>query len=93
MAPLPAGRPPLGGTPLLPRTPRSSLPTADEASAWADVLVHRRLLHTAVLAPTGQWLVQHTANGPVHVLDDPADIVELAAAIQHAIRSARPETR
>ncbi|WP_311765444.1 hypothetical protein [Streptomyces zingiberis] len=56
-------------------------------------MVHRRLLHTAVLAPTGQWLVQHTANGPVHVLDDPADIVELAAAIQHAIRSARPETR
>lgn len=78
---------------MLPRTPRSSPPTADEASAWADVLVHRRLLHTAVLAPTGQWLVQRTANGPVRVLDSPADMVELAAAIQHGIRFARPGTR
>ncbi|MET9507743.1 hypothetical protein ABZX62_04550 [Streptomyces flavidovirens] len=72
------------------RPTRSSTPTTAEAVAWADVLVRRRLLHTAVLAPTGQWLVQHERDSPVHILAGPADVVELAAAIQHRIRSTRP---
>lgn len=75
------------------RHPHSSEPTTAEAGAWADVLVRRRLLHTAVLVPTGQWLVQHQPDGPVRVLTGPADIVELAATIQHRIRSTRPECR
>ncbi|MFF3501180.1 hypothetical protein [Streptomyces sp. NPDC003247] len=66
---------------------------AVEASAWADVLVRRRLLHSAVLTPDGQWLVQHTPDGPVHVLPGPSDVLELAAAIQHRIRSTRTRTR
>ncbi|KUN02109.1 hypothetical protein AQI95_28960 [Streptomyces yokosukanensis] len=71
---------------------RSSTPTAAEAGAWADVLVRRRLLHAAVRAPNGQWLVQHAADSPVHVLAGPADLVELAAAIQYRIHSTRPDT-
>ncbi|MEU6230550.1 hypothetical protein [Streptomyces sp. NPDC047042] len=67
-------------------------PAHAEANAWAEVLVRRGLLHAAVLVPTCQWLVQHRADGPVHVLDGPSDIVELAAAIQHRIRT-RPDTR
>ncbi|MEU9064820.1 hypothetical protein AB0D13_39810 [Streptomyces sp. NPDC048430] len=73
--------------------PRSSEPTAAEASAWADVLVRRRLLHTAVFTPTGQWLVQAQPDGPVRVLSGPADIVALAATIQHRTRSTRSEFR
>ncbi|MFG2800514.1 hypothetical protein [Streptomyces pseudovenezuelae] len=76
-----------------PRTPRSSEPTAAEAGAWADVLVRRRLVHTAVLAPTGQWLVQDRPDGPLRVLMGPADLVALAAIIQHHTRTMRPETR
>ncbi|GGR35451.1 hypothetical protein [Streptomyces aurantiogriseus] len=72
---------------------RSSAPTTAEAGAWADVLVRRRHLHAAVLTPTGQWLVQHEPDGPVRVLAGPADVVELAAAIQHRIRTTRPRTR
>ncbi|MDX2819920.1 hypothetical protein PV416_02230 [Streptomyces ipomoeae] len=72
---------------------RSSAPTTAEAAAWADVLVRRRLLHAAVLAPTGQWLVQHEPDGPVRVLAGPADVVELAAAIQHRIRTMRSHIR
>lgn len=68
-------------------------PTSAEANAWAEVLVRQRLLHAAVLVPTGQWLVQHTADGPVHFLAGPSDIVELAATVQHRIRSTRPDTR
>ncbi|MCP3822673.1 hypothetical protein NLX86_32690 [Streptomyces sp. A3M-1-3] len=78
---------------MIPRPTRSSTPTATEAGAWADVLVRRRLLHAAVLAPNGQWLVQHEPNGPVHILAGPADIVELAATIQHRIRSTKARTR
>ncbi|MER7728585.1 hypothetical protein [Streptomyces sp. NPDC096323] len=74
-------------------TPRSSEPTAAEASAWADVLVRRRLLHAAVLTPTGQWLVQARPDGPVRVLSGPADVVALAATIQHRARSTRSEFR
>lgn len=72
---------------------RSSAVTTTEASAWADVLVSRQLLHAAVQAPTGQWLVQHEPDGPVLVLAGPADVVELAAAIQHRIRSTRHQIR
>ncbi|MFF1422028.1 hypothetical protein [Streptomyces sp. NPDC058280] len=77
---------------MIPLPTRSSAPTTTEASAWADVLVRRRLLHAAVLAANGQWLVQHEPDGPVHVLAGPADIVELAATIQHRIRSTRART-
>ncbi|GHG02571.1 hypothetical protein GCM10018777_11800 [Streptomyces albogriseolus] len=73
--------------------PRSSEPTAAEASAWADVLVRRQFLHAAVLAPTGQWLVQNRPDGPVRVLLGPADILALAATIQHHTRTMRPEIR
>ncbi|MFJ6635781.1 hypothetical protein ACIQMR_30940 [Streptomyces sp. NPDC091376] len=75
---------------MIPRHTRSSTPTTTEAGAWADVLVRRRLLHAAALAPNGQWLVQHEPDSPVHVLAGPADVVELAAAIQHRVRSTRP---
>ena len=78
---------------MVPRPLRSSEPTTAEAGAWADVLVRRRYLHSAVLAPTGQWLVQIRPDGPVRVLSGPADIVELAASIQHRTRSTRPDTR
>ncbi|MFK0143394.1 hypothetical protein [Streptomyces murinus] len=78
---------------MIPRLTRSSEPTAAEASTWADVLVRRRLLHAAVLAPTGKWLVQDHPDGPVRVLAGPAGIVALAATIQHRIRSTRPESR
>jgi hypothetical protein len=78
---------------VIPRPTRSSAPTAIEAGAWADVLVRQRLLHGAVLAPNGQWLVQHEPDGPVHVLAGPAAIVELTATIQHRIRSTRACTR
>ncbi|MCB8902042.1 hypothetical protein E0F75_006545 [Streptomyces sp. CB02980] len=72
---------------------RSSAATTAEASAWADVLIRRQLLHAAVQGPTGQWLVQHEPDGPVLVLAGPADVVELAAAIQHRIRSTRHRIR
>ncbi|WP_329295919.1 hypothetical protein [Streptomyces pseudovenezuelae] len=78
---------------MIPRPPRSSKPTAAEASAWADVLVRRRLLHAAVLTPTGQWLIQDHPDGPVRVLEGPADLVALAATIQHHTRTMRPENR
>ncbi|MGW1609726.1 hypothetical protein ACWCQZ_10050 [Streptomyces sp. NPDC002285] len=78
---------------MIPRPPRSSEPTAAEASAWADVLVRRRLLHAAVLTPTGQWLVQDHTDEPVRVLTGPADVLALAATIQHHTRSTRPESR
>ncbi|MCX2969423.1 hypothetical protein OSB71_11060 [Streptomyces sp. JHD 1] len=73
--------------------PRSSEPTVAEAGAWAEVLVRRRLVHAAVLAPTGQWLVQGRLDGPVRVLAGPADVLDLAATIQHHIHSTRPESR
>ncbi|QUW78496.1 hypothetical protein SMIR_04580 [Streptomyces mirabilis] len=78
---------------MFPRPPRSSEPTVAEASAWADVLVRQRLLHAAVLTPTGQWLVQDHPDGPVRVLAGPADLLALAATIQHHTRSTRPESR
>jgi hypothetical protein len=78
---------------VIPRPPRSSEPTVAEADAWADVLVRRRLLHAAVLTPTGQWLVQDHPDGPVRVLAGPADLLALAATIQHHTRTMRPENR
>ncbi|MGW7170022.1 hypothetical protein ACWGH3_33055 [Streptomyces sp. NPDC054884] len=78
---------------MIPRLPRSSEPTAAEAGAWADVLVRRRLLHAAVLTPTGQWLLQDHPDGPVRVLAGPAGVLALAATIQHHTRSTRPESR
>ncbi|MET8127475.1 hypothetical protein [Streptomyces sp. NPDC005231] len=74
---------------MIPPPARSSAPTAAEASAWADVLVRRRLVRAAVLMPTGQWLVQDRPDGPVRVLSGPADVVALAATIQHHTRSTR----
>ncbi|MEU2133638.1 hypothetical protein [Streptomyces sp. NPDC018352] len=56
-------------------------------------MVRRRLLHVAVLTPTGQWLVQDQPDGPVLVLPGPADVVALAATIQHRTRSTRSESR
>ncbi|MCZ0997612.1 hypothetical protein O1M63_04830 [Streptomyces mirabilis] len=78
---------------MFPRPPRSSEPTVAEAGAWAEVLVRQRLLHAAVLTPTGQWLVQDHPDGPVRVLAGPADLLALAATIQHQTRSTRPESR
>ncbi|MER6424650.1 hypothetical protein [Streptomyces sp. NPDC001137] len=78
---------------MVPRPHRSSEPTAAEASAWADVLVHRRLLHAAVLVPTDQWHIQDRPDGPVRILGGPTDIVALAATIQHHTRTVRPEIR
>lgn len=78
---------------MIPRPTRASEPTTAEAAAWADVLVSRQLLHAVVLAPTDQWLVQHQPDGPIQVLTGSADVVALAATIQHRIRSTRPESR
>ncbi|MFP8959151.1 hypothetical protein ACLIYP_01055 [Streptomyces nanhaiensis] len=78
---------------MIPRPACSSTPTTIEAIAWAEVLFRQRFLHAAVLAPSGQWLVQHAPDSPVHVLAGPADVVKLAAAIQHCVRSTRPRTR
>ncbi|MFI2204684.1 hypothetical protein ACH47Z_28630 [Streptomyces sp. NPDC020192] len=55
--------------------------------------MHHQLLHTAVLAPNGQWLVQLHPESPVHVLDGPTAMVDLAAEIQHHIRTTRNDTR
>ncbi|MFE1836437.1 hypothetical protein [Streptomyces sviceus] len=55
--------------------------------------MHHQLLHTAVLTPTGQWLVQHRPESPVRVLDGATAMVDLAAAIQHQIRTTRNDTR
>ncbi|MEW1794701.1 hypothetical protein [Streptomyces niveus] len=78
---------------MLPRLPRAYAPTAEEAAAWADTLVRYRLLHAAIRVPTGQWLVQKTYGAPVHVLDGPAALLELAAHIQHRTRTRRNHTR
>lgn len=69
------------------------MPSSAEAGAWAEVLVRHQLLHAAVLAPTGQWLVQHHPDAPVRVLDDATAMVDLAAEIQHHIRTTRNHTR
>ncbi|MEJ8652693.1 hypothetical protein WKI65_32675 [Streptomyces sp. MS1.AVA.3] len=55
--------------------------------------MRHQLLHAAVLAPNGQWLVQHRVNSPVHVLDGPTAMVDLAAEIQLRIRTTRNRTR
>lgn len=55
--------------------------------------MHHQLLHSAVLAPTGQWLVQHRPESPVRVLDGATAMVDLAADIQHHIRTTRNDTR
>ncbi|MEU9371671.1 hypothetical protein AB0D71_45050 [Streptomyces avermitilis] len=72
---------------------RTHAPSTAEAGAWAEVLVRHQLLHAAVLAPNGQWLVQHRAESPVHVLGGPTAMVDLAAEIQHRIRATRNRTR
>ncbi|WP_234333380.1 hypothetical protein [Streptomyces viridochromogenes] len=55
--------------------------------------MRHQLLHAAVQAPNGQWLVQHRADSPVHILDGPTAMVDLAAEIQHRIRTTRNHTR
>ncbi|MDF9868637.1 hypothetical protein OKW18_000775 [Streptomyces pratensis] len=67
--------------------PRSSEPTAAEASAWADALVRRRL------QAAGMWLIQDRPEGPLRVLSRPADVVAQAATSQHRNRSTRSESR
>ncbi|MDX3523326.1 hypothetical protein PV725_36115 [Streptomyces scabiei] len=78
---------------MRPRHPRTYAPTAAEASAWVDVLVRHRLLHTAVRVPTGQWLIQETPTSRVRVLSGPAAVVDLAAEIQYHLRTIRNCTR
>lgn len=78
---------------MIPNPIGSSSSTRTEASAWADVLVRRGLLHAAVLTPTGHWLIQEQPDGPVRCFAGPAEVVELAAAIQHRIRSMRSHRR
>ncbi|QLG36174.1 hypothetical protein HXS80_05875 [Streptomyces sp. CB04723] len=75
------------------RNPRTRIPSTAEASAWAEVLVRLQLLHAAVLAPSGQWLTQDRPESEVRVLNGPAAMVELAAEIQHRIRTTRYRTR
>jgi hypothetical protein len=82
-----------GGHAIPARHPRTHAPTTAEAGAWADVLVRHQLLHAAVLAPGGQWLIQHRAESLVRVLGGPTAMVELAAEIQHRIRTTRNRTR
>ncbi|MEU9245945.1 hypothetical protein [Streptomyces sp. NPDC048385] len=55
--------------------------------------MRHQLLHAAVLTPGGQWLVQHRAESPVQLLDGPTAIVDLAAEIQHHIRTTRNRIR
>ncbi|MFH8991428.1 hypothetical protein [Streptomyces sp. NPDC017940] len=86
-------RPGPGGPAIRSRQSRTSIPTAAEASAWAEVLVRRRLLHAAVLAPSGQWLVQSAPEAPVRVLDGPVAMVDLAAQVQLHTRTTRNRTR
>ncbi|MGW1194473.1 hypothetical protein ACWD4B_01240 [Streptomyces sp. NPDC002536] len=76
-----------------PRQPRTIAASDAEASAWADVLVRHRLLHSAVQAPNGQWLVQHTPDAPVLLVDGPAAMIDLAAGIQHLTRTTRTRIR
>ncbi|MFJ8982763.1 hypothetical protein [Streptomyces sp. NPDC102282] len=57
------------------------------------MLIRHQLLHAAVLAPNGQWLTQDRPESPVRVLDGPAALVELAAEVQHRIRTKRNPTR
>lgn len=78
---------------MLPRPPRSYAPTAEEAAAWADTLVRYGLLYAAVSLPTGQWLVQNSPGTPVRLLGGPAELLALAAHIQHHTRTRRTRTR
>uniref|UniRef100_A0AAU2AEE0 Uncharacterized protein n=1 Tax=Streptomyces sp. NBC_00093 TaxID=2975649 RepID=A0AAU2AEE0_9ACTN len=55
--------------------------------------MRHQLLHATVLAPSGHWLVQHRAESPVQLLDGPRAMVDLAADIQHRIRTTRNRTR
>ncbi|MFJ9085841.1 hypothetical protein ACIRL3_25805 [Streptomyces sp. NPDC102384] len=91
--PQPGHRSRHGGIAIPTHHPRTYVPTVAEADAWADVLVRHQLLHAAVLAPTGQWLVQHRPETPVLVLDGATAVVELAAEIQHRVRTTRNHTR
>ncbi|MET9185039.1 hypothetical protein ABZX63_07235 [Streptomyces tendae] len=81
------------GVPISARHPRTHVPSIAEAGAWAEVLVRHQLLHSAVLAPTGQWLVQQRPESPVRVLTGATAMVELAAEIQHRIRTTRNDIR
>lgn len=82
-----------GGIAIPARPPRTHVPSIAEAGAWAEVLVRHQLLHAAVLAPTGQWLVQHHRDAPVRVLAGATAMVDLAAEIQYRIRTTRNHTR
>ncbi|MFF4363475.1 hypothetical protein [Streptomyces sp. NPDC001604] len=81
-----------GGIAISARHPRTHVPSIAEAAAWADVLVHHQLLHAAMLTPTGQWLVQDRPESPVLVLAGATAMVDLAAEIQHQVRTTRNDT-
>ncbi len=72
--------------PHIPRPLPRAVSTA-EADAWAETLVRRGLLHAALRVPTGHWLVQHTHDGPVLVLDSPAALLALVADFQGSART------
>jgi hypothetical protein len=78
---------------VIPRPAPAPQNVAAEAAAWATVLVRRHLVHSMVGLPTGGWLVQYEPHGPVRLLNGPADVLGLAAAIQRRLRAARPESR
>ncbi|OEV03786.1 hypothetical protein AN219_37875 [Streptomyces nanshensis] len=74
--------------------PHTHIPRATEAEAgaWADVLVRYGLLHAALLAPDGRWLIHHP-EAPVRVLNGPSAVIELAAHIQHRTRTLETRSR
>lgn len=78
---------------MLHRPAHPSPHMAAEADAWAIVLVHRRLVHAIARLPSGQWLVQHKPAEPVRLLTGPADVLDLAATVQHHLRTTRPDFR
>lgn len=78
---------------MIHRPARPSPHMAAEADAWAIVLVRRRFVHAMVRLPSGQWLLQHKPEGPVRLLTGPADVLDLAATVQHHLRTTRPDFR
>ncbi len=74
--------------------PASHLPFSEVslAGAWAEALV-RRLLHTAVRTPGGQWLAHGSEDAPVRVLALDSALMTRIARIQQHLRTARGGVR
>lgn len=69
-------------------------PTAGlEAAAWVDVLLRYGLVHAAVDGPDGQWLAQIRPESTVWLLRDADEVLTLAAALQHQLRTVDGENR